>query len=302
MPDIIIASMPAVASARSDRSSFASRFLIRCAAFSLRRPCKLAKTDKMVYIKSILKAEVFTLDKEQLLAIQKIFNESKYMVFLGGAGVSTESGIPDFRSTDGLYNQKYDYPPEVILSKSFFDADPETFYRFFWDKMVYPDAKPNAAHRALAELERAGKLKLIATQNIDGLHQMAGAHNVLELHGSVWRSYCTRCGKPYTLAQLKQKEGVPHCDECGGIIRPDVVLYEEPLNMGVLRAAAEAISRADTLIVGGTSLLVYPAAGLIDYFGGENLILINRDATPRDSMATHLVKDNIGDTLSQIVK
>ena len=204
---------------------------------------------------------------------------SDNIVFFGGAGVSTESGIPDFRSTDGLYHQKFEYPPETILSHTFFYQHTEYFYRFYREKMLPLEAEPNAAHRALAALERAGKLRAIVTQNIDGLHQKAGSKNVYELHGSIWRNYCTKCGKSYSAEFIRDSGGVPHC-ACGGLIKPDVVLYEEGLDEKTIKGAVRAIAEADVLIVGGTSLTVYPAAGLIRYYGGNRLVLINRDETP----------------------
>ena len=231
--------------------------------------------------------------------LQKIIDESRNIVFFGGAGVSTESGIPDFRSQDGLYNQKYDYPPETILSHTFFMRHPEEFYRFYQDKMLCDTAKPNAAHMKLAELERAGKLKAVITQNIDNLHQMAGSRNVLELHGSVYRNYCMKCGKSYDFKYMKAAKGVPKCS-CGGTIKPDVVLYEEGLDNDTIRAAVRVISQAQVLIIGGTSLAVYPAAGLIDYFSGEHLVVINKSATPRDRYADLLIKEPIGQAFSQI--
>ena len=231
--------------------------------------------------------------------LEKIISQSQNIVFFGGAGVSTESGIPDFRSVDGLYHQKYDYPPETILSHTFWEERPEEFYRFYRDKLIVKGAKPNAAHLRLAKLEREGKLKAVITQNIDGLHQAAGSRNVLELHGSVHRNHCQRCGKFYGLEHILRTEGVPRCS-CGGIIKPDVVLYEEGLDDATLRGAVRAISQADMLIIGGTSLAVYPAAGLIDYFTGKHLVVINRDATPRDAGADLLIQGNIGEVLSGI--
>ena len=226
-------------------------------------------------------------------------NESDNIVFFGGAGVSTESGIPDFRSVDGLYNQKYKYPPERIISHSFYIQNPEEFYRFYKDRMLFPDAKPNAAHKALAKLEQEGKLKAVITQNIDGLHQMAGSKEVLELHGSVHRNYCTRCGQFYDLDYVRNSEGVPTCT-CGGRIKPDVVLYEEGLGSEVIQKSIRAISEADMLIIGGTSLVVYPAAGFIDYFHGKYLVLINKDATARDVGATLTIHEPIGEVLDRI--
>ncbi|MBQ7740369.1 MAG: NAD-dependent protein deacylase [Eubacterium sp.] len=233
------------------------------------------------------------------MTLQEIINESNYIVFFGGAGVSTESGIPDFRSVDGLYNQKYAYPPEEILSHTFFVNNTNEFYRFYRDKMLCLDAEPNAAHLKLAELEKAGKLKAVVTQNIDGLHQKAGSKNVLELHGSVLRNYCTRCGKSYPVEYIKNSEGVPKC-ECGGIIKPDVVLYEEGLDEGCISSTLEAISNADCLIVAGTSLNVYPAAGFIRYFKGKHFVLINRDKTPADKYAELVIHDKVGEILSKI--
>lgn len=231
--------------------------------------------------------------------LREIINGSDNIVFFGGAGVSTESGIPDFRSVDGLYNQKWAYPPETILSHSFFERDPEEFYRFYHEKLVIHGAQPNAAHRRLAELERQGKLRAILTQNIDGLHQAAGSREVLELHGSTHRCYCAGCKKPYPPAYINDCAGVPKCS-CGGIVRPDVVLYEEALNEDVLNRSVEYIAHADMLIVGGTSLAVYPAAGLINYYRGDRLVLINRGATPRDGQANLIVRGNIGEVFSQI--
>lgn len=232
--------------------------------------------------------------------LQKIITESDNIVFFGGAGVSTESGIPDFRSVDGLYNQKYDYPPETILSHSFYINQTEEFYRFYHDKMLCLDAKPNPAHKKLAELEQAGKLKAVITQNIDGLHQMAGSKEVLELHGSVHRNYCRKCGKEFDAQYMKDHTGVPLCDKCGGDIKPDVVLYEEGLDTGTMQKAVRYIANADVLIIGGTSLAVYPAAGLIDYYRGNKLVLINKSATPMDSRADLLVQGSIGEILGHI--
>ena len=225
--------------------------------------------------------------------------ESDNIVFFGGAGVSTESGIPDFRSVDGLYNQKWAYPPETILSHSFFERDPAEFYRFYHEKLVIHGAKPNAAHIRLAELEREGKLKAVLTQNIDGLHQAAGSQEVLELHGSTHRCYCARCRKPYPESFINDCEGVPYCS-CGGVVRPDVVLYEESLDEDVLTKSVRYIANADMLIIGGTSLAVYPAAGLINYYRGHKLVLVNRGATPRDSDADLIVRGNIGQVFSQV--
>ncbi len=233
---------------------------------------------------------------------KKWINESDNIVFFGGAGVSTESNIPDFRSTDGLYNQEYAYPPETILSHSFYRKKPEEFFRFYRNKMLFPNAQPNAAHRALARLEQQGKLKAVITQNIDGLHQKAGSKEVLELHGSVLRNYCEQCGKFYSLDQiLASKELVPKCD-CGGTIKPDVVLYEESLNQKTLEKSVRYISEADLLIVGGTSLTVYPAAGLLDYYRGKKLVLINMAATAKDNIADLIIKRKIGEALSEAVE
>ncbi len=231
--------------------------------------------------------------------LRKIVDESDNIVFFGGAGVSTESGIPDFRSTDGLYHQQYDYPPETILSHTFFVRKPEEFFRFYRDKMLALDAKPNAAHEKLAQWEREGKLKAVITQNIDGLHQAAGSRKVLELHGSVLRNYCMKCGRFYDARFVQSREGIPRCD-CGGIIKPDVVLYEESLNMETMQEAAACIRQADVLIVGGTSLVVYPAAGLIDYYRGNKLVLINRTPTGRDDMADLVVSGSIGEIFSAL--
>ncbi len=225
---------------------------------------------------------------------------SDNIVFFGGAGVSTESGIPDFRSTDGLYHQKFEYPPETILSHTFFYQHTEYFYRFYREKMLPLEAEPNAAHRALAALERAGKLRAIVTQNIDGLHQKAESKNVYELHGSIWRNYCTKCGKSYSAEFIRDSGGVPHC-ACGGLIKPDVVLYEEGLDEKTIKGAVRAIAEADVLIVGGTSLTVYPAAGLIRYYGGNRLVLINRDETPYDGYANLIFREPIGQVLGQCV-
>lgn len=225
--------------------------------------------------------------------------ESRRIVFFGGAGVSTESGIPDFRSVDGLYNQQYDYPPEEILSASFFRRKPDVFFRFYRDKMLHLDAKPNAAHKKLAEWEREGKLDAIVTQNIDGLHQLAGSRRVFELHGSIWRNYCVKCGKRYSAKAVAEMQDVPRC-ACGGIIRPDVVLYEEALNNDVVRASLYAIGNADLLIIGGTSLNVYPAAGMIDAYRGNRLVLINKTPTPRDEQADLVIREPIGKVFSEL--
>ncbi len=237
--------------------------------------------------------------KDKIEQLQEIIDQYDNIVFFGGAGVSTESGIPDFRSQDGLYHQKYDFPPETILSHTFFLNHTEEFFKFYRDKMLCDTAKPNAAHLKLAELEKAGKLKAVITQNIDNLHQMAGSRKVLELHGSVYRNYCMRCGKFYDFSYVKNSTGVPRC-ECGGIVKPDVVLYEEMLDNDTLRESVDAISRAQVLIIGGTSLAVYPAASLIDYFRGEAIVVINKAPTPRDRSADLLIKDPIGQVFSQI--
>ena len=236
---------------------------------------------------------------QQIEQLKKFIDESNNIVFFGGAGVSTESGIPDFRSVDGLYNQKYDYPPETILSHTFYRRRTEEFYRFYRDKMICLTAKPNAAHLKLAQWETEGKLKAVITQNIDGLHQMAGSKKVLELHGSVLRNYCENCGKFYDAEFILKSTGVPKC-ECGGGIKPAVVLYEEGLNNDILQESIRCISEADVLIVGGTSLAVYPAAGLIDYYRGNKLILVNKTPTPRDKVANWVVQGSIGEIFSQL--
>ena len=237
--------------------------------------------------------------EEKIENFKQLVNQSNNIVFFGGAGVSTESGIPDFRSKDGLYHQKYDYPPEEILSRTFFDHKTEEFYRFYRDKLNSLQYEPNVTHYKLVELERQGKLKAIVTQNIDGLHQKAGSRNVLELHGSVLRNYCMKCGKFHDAAFVFSSEGVPHC-ECGGIVKPDVVLYEESLNNRIIEQSVQAIANADLLIVAGTSLTVYPAAGLIRYFKGENLVLINRDATPYDSAANLVINESMGQIFAAV--
>lgn len=224
---------------------------------------------------------------------------SDNIVFFGGAGVSTESGIPDFRSVDGLYNQKWKYSPETILSRTFFDRNPEEFFRFYREKLVVENVKPNRAHLRLAELEREGKLRAVVTQNIDGLHQAAGSKNVLELHGSTLRAYCSRCKKKYDPDVINHGTGVPRCS-CGGVIRPDIVLYEEPLDDAVVSSAIRYISNADVLIVGGTSLNVYPAAGLINYYRGNKLMLVNLSETPYDSYADLVIHEKIGEVFAQI--
>lgn len=232
--------------------------------------------------------------------LKKWLDESSNIVFFGGAGVSTESRIPDFRSTDGLYNQQYDYPPETILSHSFYMRKPEEFYRFYRNKMLFPNAEPNRAHKALAKLEKMGKLKAVVTQNIDGLHQKAGSREVLELHGSVLRNYCTRCGKFYGLDAILNSTGVPKCT-CGGTIKPDVVLYEEGLDQETIEKSVKYIANADVLIIGGTSLTVYPAAGLIDYYRGHKLVLINKSVTPMDNRADLVISGPIGEVLGDAV-
>lgn len=234
-----------------------------------------------------------------MLDLQQIIDESRRIVFFGGAGVSTESGIPDFRSVDGLYNQKYDYPPEEILSHTFFVRRPEEFFRFYRDKMLPLEAQPNAAHRKLAELEQAGRLSAIVTQNIDGLHQKAGSQRVYELHGSIWRNRCLKCAKAYDPAFIRSSSGIPTC-ACGGRIKPEVVLYEEGLDDDTVSGAVNALHQADTLIVAGTSLTVYPAAGLVRYFRGRHLVLINRDITALDSSAELVLHEKVGEVFSRI--
>ena len=232
--------------------------------------------------------------------LKKWLAESKNIVFFGGAGVSTESNIPDFRSTDGLYNQQYAYPPETILSHTFYMRKTEEFYRFYRNKMLFPDAKPNRAHKALAKLEAEGRLKAVVTQNIDGLHQKAGSKEVMELHGSVLRNYCQRCGKFHGIEAILHSDGVPKC-ECGGTIKPDVVLYEEGLDQHTIQRSVYHISNADVLIIGGTSLTVYPAAGLIDYYNGNKLVLINKSVTAMDSRADLVISGPIGEILGDAV-
>lgn len=235
----------------------------------------------------------------QIEQLRQWVNESDNIVFFGGAGVSTESGIPDFRSVDGLYNQQYDYPPETILSHTFYRRNTEEFYRFYRNKMLCLDAKPNAAHLKLAQWEQEGKLKAVVTQNIDGLHQAAGSKKVYELHGSVLRNFCERCHKFYDVNYIANSEGVPKCT-CGGDIKPDVVLYEEGLDQNTLTSAIRAIREADVLIVGGTSLAVYPAAGLLDYYNGNKLVLVNKTPTARDGIADLVVQGSIGEIFSQL--
>lgn len=235
----------------------------------------------------------------QIEELQKMIDEHENIVFFGGAGVSTESGIPDFRSTDGLYHQEYDYPPETILSHTFFQREPKEFFRFYRNKMLELDAKPNPAHCKLAQLEQVGKVKAVITQNIDGLHQLAGSKEVYELHGSVHRNYCMKCGKFYDAGYVKNYDGVPRC-ECGGMIKPDVVLYEEGLDQATIQGAVRAISQADMLIIGGTSLVVYPAAGFIDYFRGKYLAVINKSETARSVRADLTIAAPIGEIMSKI--
>ena len=236
---------------------------------------------------------------DKIMQLKKWIDESDNVVFFGGAGVSTESGIPDFRSVDGLYNQKWKYPPETILSHPFFVKYPEEYYRFHREKLVIDGVKPNAAHLKLAELEQAGKLRAVVTQNIDGLHQAAGSKKVLELHGSILRSYCSACGRPYPADKMNRGEGVPRC-ACGGVIRPDIVLYEEPLDDAVVSEAIRVISGAEVLIIGGTSLNVYPAAGLINYYRGNKLALVNLSETPYDDEADLVIHEKIGKVFSQL--
>lgn len=241
------------------------------------------------------------IEMESKKILAKWIEESNNIVFFGGAGVSTESNIPDFRSVDGLYNQKYDYPPETILSHTFFMRRTDEFYRFYKDKMLYLDAKPNKAHLALATLEMAGKCRAVITQNIDGLHQAAGSKEVLELHGSVLRNYCMKCGRFYDVEAVNTLETVPKC-ECGGIIKPDVVLYEEGLEQEVLSKSVDYIRNAEVLIVAGTSLSVYPAASLIDYYKGNKLVLINKTSTPKDSFADLVINESVGEVLWECIK
>lgn len=236
---------------------------------------------------------------EEIRKFQQMIDESRNIVFFGGAGVSTESNIPDFRSEDGLYNMKYKYPPETIISHTFFLRNPEEFYRFYKDRMLCLDAEPNPAHRKLAELEQAGKLSAVVTQNIDGLHQKAGSRKVYELHGSIHRNYCMECGKFYDAEYVKNSEGIPRCT-CGGMIKPDVVLYEEGLDTKTIQNSVEAIAHADMLIIGGTSLVVYPAAGFIDYFRGKYLVLINKAETGRSVRADLVIREPIGKVMEQI--
>lgn len=237
---------------------------------------------------------------EEINSLRDIIRKYNNIVFFGGAGVSTESGIPDFRSVDGLYHQQYDYPPETILSHTFYRRNPEEFYRFYRNKMLFPTASPNAAHRKLAELEQAGKVRAVVTQNIDGLHQAAGSKVVLELHGSVLRNYCENCGEFHDLNYILESQSVPRCRKCGGPVKPDVVLYEEGLDQKTINDAVRYIHEAEVLIIGGTSLAVYPAAGLIDYFTGDKLVVINKAPTPRDAHADLLIQAPIGEVFSQL--
>ena len=237
---------------------------------------------------------------DAILQLKKLVDESDNIVFFGGAGVSTESGIKDFRSVDGLYRQKFKYPPETILSHSFYESHTEEFYEFYRTKMLAPDAQPNAAHKKLAQWEREGKLKAVITQNIDGLHQKAGSREVLELHGSVLRNHCLRCGKFYGVEAVAESTGIPRCT-CGGVIKPDVVLYQESLNQHTVDCAIEAIENCDVLIIGGTSLSVYPASGLIEYYKGNKLVLINKSTTQYDDRADLLISESIGETLDYCI-
>lgn len=238
---------------------------------------------------------------EKILHLKEMIDGSDSIVFFGGAGVSTESNIPDFRSVDGLYNLKYKYSPEVILSHTFYKNHTDEFFEFYRDKMIFPDAKPNATHQALAKLEKMGKLKAVITQNIDGLHQAAGSENVFELHGSIYRNYCEKCGKSYDLQYIIDSKGIPTC-ECGGCVKPDVILYEEGLDHKLLANAIRSIMSADMLIIGGTSLAVYPAAGLIDYFKGDKLVLINKESTPQDEKAQLVINESLGKVFSSVVE
>ena len=242
------------------------------------------------------------METNQIKALAELIKTSNNTVFFGGAGVSTESGIPDFRSETGLYKaqQVYGHSPEELLSRTFFECEPELFFHYYKENLIARDAKPNAAHIALAQWERSGKLQAIVTQNIDGLHQAAGSQNVLELHGSNWRQYCIKCKAKYSLDYILAQNGIPKCEKCGGIVRPDVVLYEEGLDGAVMNTAAQAIADAELLIVGGTSLAVYPAAGLLRYFSGGGLVLINKSETPADRNAQLVIRDSIGEVLSAV--
>lgn len=242
--------------------------------------------------------------EEKIENFQKIYDNSDSIVFFGGAGVSTESGIPDFRSQDGLYSQQWKYPPETIISRSFFDANPVEFYRFYREKLIIKNIEPNTAHFQLAKMEEKGKLKAVVTQNIDGLHQKAGSRNVFELHGSTLRNFCMDCGAEYGIDFIAESENspdkLPRCSKCGGLVKPDVILYEESLDQNVINGAVNAIKNADTLIIGGTSLVVYPAAGLIDYFRGKNIVLINKSATAGDARANLVIHESIGKVLGML--
>lgn len=242
--------------------------------------------------------------EEKIENFQKIYDNADSIVFFGGAGVSTESGIPDFRSQDGLYSQQWKYPPETIISRSFFDANPVEFYRFYREKLIIKNIEPNTAHFQLAKMEEKGKLKAVVTQNIDGLHQKAGSRNVFELHGSTLRNFCMDCGAEYGIDFIAESENspdkLPRCEKCGGLVKPDVVLYEESLDQNVINGAVNAIKNADTLIIGGTSLVVYPAAGLIDYFRGKNIVLINKSATAGDARANLVIHESIGKVLGML--
>ena len=242
--------------------------------------------------------------EEKIENFQKIYDDADSIVFFGGAGVSTESGIPDFRSQDGLYSQQWKYPPETIISRSFFDANPAEFYRFYREKLIIKNIEPNTAHFQLAKMEEKGKLKAVVTQNIDGLHQKAGSRNVFELHGSTLRNFCMDCGAEYGIDFIAESgnspDKLPHCAKCGGLVKPDVVLYEESLDQNVINGAVNAIKNADTLIIGGTSLVVYPAAGLIDYFRGKNIVLINKSATAGDARANLVIHESIGKVLGML--
>lgn len=242
--------------------------------------------------------------EEKIENFQKIYDNADSIVFFGGAGVSTESGIPDFRSQDGLYSQQWKYPPETIISRSFFDANPAEFYRFYREKLIIKNIEPNTAHFQLAKMEEKGKLKAVVTQNIDGLHQKAGSRNVFELHGSTLRNFCMNCGAEYGIDFIAESENspdkLPRCTKCGGLVKPDVVLYEESLDQNVINGAVNAIKNADTLIIGGTSLVVYPAAGLIDYFRGKNIVLINKSATAGDARANLVIHESIGKVLGML--
>lgn len=242
--------------------------------------------------------------EEKIENFQKIYDNSDSIVFFGGAGVSTESGIPDFRSQDGLYSQQWKYPPETIISRSFFDANPVEFYRFYREKLIIKNIRPNTAHFQLAKMEEKGKLKAVVTQNIDGLHQKAGSKNVFELHGSTLRNFCMDCGAEYGIDFIAESENspdkLPRCAKCGGLVKPDVILYEESLDQNVINGAVNAIKNADTLIIGGTSLVVYPAAGLIDYFRGKNIVLINKSATAGDARANLVIHESIGKVLGML--